>query len=584
MKPDDPVTAYARAVRDGTVIAGRLATLACLRHLDDLERAAVKGLEWRPSDAVEAIDFFAEILCLPEESAAGETATDAAPEDGTPFILSPWQQFIVGSLMGWYQETGYQRFLLAYIEGSKGCGKTPMGAGLLLYLLVVRADRGAQLFVAAVGKEQAKIAFADAEKMVDASPALRALIDKRVNNLSIHETGSFLRAISSEKRGLDGKRVSGALIDELHEHATAVVANKIRKGTKGRKNSLIIETTNSGYNRTTVCWAHREYSQKVLEGTIVDETWFAYICGLDPCSACLAKGRQFPSEECPDCDDWKTEGPHWLKANPNLGVSLPWRYLRDLVTQALGMPSAVSDLLRFNFCIWTQAIDRFIDMGQWHACPPAPSTAAARCYAGLDLGQSDDFCAFVLLWVTDDGRVVVKPTFWIPRKALERFPNRPYEEWQRAGVLIITDGDETDYGLVQEFILAACREHAVLECGFDKKFSHQMAQNLTASGVTMVDTPQGFPLNEALRKLANLLALGQLSHGSHPVLSWMASNAVVRHGPNKTIRLDKETAADKIDGLVALVMAIDRGIVRVPVTAPSVYRTRGVLDLADFLP
>lgn len=553
--------------------------LACRRHLADLERAAVLGLVWKPADAIEAIEFFRDILCLPEESAAGETLDDdAAPEDGTPFVLSPWQQFIVGSLMGWYLTSGFQRFLLAYIEGSKGCGKTPMGAGILLYLLVARGDRGAQLFVAAVGKDQAKIAFTDAEKMVDASPALRELIDKKVNNLSIIETGSFLRAISSEKRGLDGKRVSGALIDELHEHATPIVANKIRKGTKGRKNSLIIETTNSGFDRTTVCWAHREYSQKVLEGTIEDATWFAYICGLDPCAACLAAGKQFPADDCPDCDDWKTEGPHWLKANPNLGVSLPWRYLRDLVKQAKGMPSAVSDLLRFNFCVWTQAHDRFIDMGKWHACPPAPSTASARCYAGLDLGQSDDFCAFVLLWVLDDGRVVVKPEFWIPQAALEKYPNRPYQEWQRAGVLNVTEGDETDYGQVETFIGDACREHGVIECAFDKRFSHQMAQNLQGIGITMVDTPQGFQLNEALRKLTGLLSSGLLSHGDHPVLSWMASNAVVRHGRFKEVRLDKEKAADKIDGISALTMALDR-LVRQPVAQKYAWETEGLLVL-----
>jgi phage terminase large subunit-like protein len=577
----DPVTAYATDVVKGKAIAGRLVRLACQRHLDDLKHARTRGLVWKPEEAQLAIDFFGEVLCLPEETAADDMPPEDTPIDGTPFVLSPWQAFIVGSLMGWHDKVGYTRFRVAYIEGAKGCGKTPLGAGLLLYLLVARGDRGAQLFVAAVGKDQAKIAFADAEKMVDASPALRELVDKKVNNLSVLETGSFLRAISSEKRGLDGKRISGAMIDELHEHATPVVANKIRKGTKGRRNAIVIETTNSGFDRTSVCWHHREYSQKVLEGTLHDDAWFAYICGLDACPACLADGKQFPQDDCQDCDDWRTEGPHWVKANPNLGVSLPWKYLRELVHQAKGMPSAVSDLLRFNFCVWTQSQSRFIDMGKWHACPvdvSADDLIDALCYGGLDLGMSDDLCAFLIVWVLKDGRIALKVWFWLPEKALEKYPNRPYDEWKRGGNLTVTEGDTVDYTEVETTVGDLCLEHGVLECAFDKRFALQMAQNLQGRGITMVDTPQGFQLNEALNKLTKLVVDGDLCHGNNPILTLMASNAVVRHGRDKQIRLDKEKSADKIDGMSALAMALARVVAREP-GGGSVYETRGVASV-----
>lgn len=567
-RPSDPVTRYAVSVVRRKVVASRMVRLACQRHLDDLDHAAAKGLVWRADEATAVCEFFPEVLCLPEETAADDLASDdVAPEDGTPFALQPWQQFIDGSLMGWYTTQGYRRFRDAYIEGAKGCGKTPNGAGLMLYLLVADGERGAQVFFAAVSRDQARIAFADAEKMVLASPALRELIVITQNNLAVPETGSFLRAISSEKRGLDGKRVHGALLDEEHEHPSNVVVGKMRRGTKGRRNALVMRTTNSGFDRTSICWQDREYSRKVLEGTVTDDSWFAFVCGLDPCDRCLADGKQFPSEECADCDDWRTEGPHWLKANPNLGVSLSWQYLRDLVRHAKGRPDVVSDLLRFNFCIWTQQESRAISMTHWHACsreaPTDAQLAGLPNYAGLDLGQSDDFSSKASIWLLDDGRVAVRMRFWIPQSALVKFPARPYDEWQRAGVLTVTEGNTTDYGAVQDTIEHDCETDGTREVAYDNRFAEQMAQNLTGVGITMVNTGQGFQLNEALQLLFDHITNGTLLHGHNPVLSWMASNFVVRHGSKGEVRPAKERAAEKIDGIVALAMALDR-VVRTP--------------------
>lgn len=559
----------------GTIVAGRLVRLACSRHLQDLDRQTETGLVWKPAEAVRVIQFFAEVLCLPEVTVtAAEDEDGGDPADGVPFRLQPWQQFILGSVMGWYTAEGTRRFHDAYVEGAKGCGKTPVAAGLMLYLLVADGERAAQIYMAAVGREQAKIAFADAEKMVAASPHLRAIVQRTVNNLAVVETSSFLRAISSEKRGLDGKRVHAALIDELHEHASPVVVSKMRRGTKGRRNALIIRTTNSGFDRASVCWHDHEYSRQVLEGTIADETWFAFVCGLDPCADCLAAGKHFPADDCPRCDDWRREGPHWLKANPNLGVSLSWQYLRELVQQAKGRPEVVSDLLRFNFCVWTQAVTHAINLGQWHACeapPPESALVGVPCYGGLDLGQSDDFSAWVRAWTLDDGRVVVKCRFWIPESALLKYPSRPYAEWKRSGRLTVTDGPTTDYKIIEETVAADCKASGVREVAYDNRFAEQMAQNLTGLGVVMVNTGQGFQLNEAVRKKLELITLGSLCHANDPVLSWMAANYVVRHGTKGEVRPAKDRAADKIDGQVALDMALDR-IVRRAHEAPKQYQ------------
>lgn len=575
VKALDPVTRYATDVVAMRIVAGRLVRLACQRHLDDLAHAEEKGLVWKPKEAQAVIDFYAECLCIPEETAADETIAEDVPIDGSPFLLSPHQQFIDGSLMGWYTSAGYRRFRDAYDEEAKGSGKTPNGAGLMLYLLVADGERGAQVFFAAVGREQAQIAFADAVKMVNASPYLRDLIDQKVNNLAVLETGSFLRPISSEKRGLDGKRVHGAMIDEEHEHASPVVVSKIRRGTKGRRNALVLRTTNSGFDRTSVCWHDHEYSRKVLEGTVVDESWFAYICGMDPCAKHLDEGKEFPVDDCPDCDDWKVEGPHWLKACPNLGVSVSWQYYRELVRQAKSRPDAVSDLLRFNFCAWTQSYSRAISIAKWNACQPMPADGellGCPCFGGLDLGESDDFSAWERIWLLTDGRVAVKSRFWVPQIALERHPDRPYAEWNRLGLLTVTEGDITDYEVVRETIKEDCTRDGVTAIAYDPRSATETAQVLSGSGITMINTTQGWPLNEALKRTLGLITTGQLCHGNNKVLSWMASNVVVLHGTKGEQRIAKEKAPDKIDGFAALVTVVDWAIVRKPVTQTPKYQ------------
>lgn len=581
----DPVTQYARQAVAGEVVVSRLVRQACQRHLDDLSRADAGGLVWKPEMAQRVIDFFAEVLVLPENTDADETVdVDAPASEPRPFVLQPWQQFIVGSLFGWYTAKGFRRYREALIETAKGSGKTPLCAGILLYMLVADGELGAQVYMAATTRDQARLAFVDAERMVDASPDLKAILDRTVNNLAYPESGSFLRAISAERRGLDGKRVHGAMADELHEHPTPIVVNKMRAGTKGRRNALILKPTNSGFDRMSVLWQHHEYSRKVLDGTVQNDAWFAFICGLDPCPACVEQGKWFPSDECATCDDWKTEGPHWLKANPNLGVSLPWQYVRERVTQARDMPSEVSDVLRFNFCVWTQGASRAVDMGRWTGCAQFDDAelVGVDVYGGLDLGESDDLSAWARLYLLPDGRVAVKMRYWIPDAAIERFPNRPYTEWQRRQMLTVTEGDVTDYDRVEADILADCKADGVLAIAYDPRSAMALAQRLQGAGVQMVKTTQGFSLHEAIKKFLELVASGQLAHNRDPILAWMASNVVLVTGTKGEKRLAKEKSPEKIDGIAAVVTGIDWGIVRRERAQSSVYLHRGVLGLDEY--
>jgi phage terminase large subunit-like protein len=453
-------------------------------------------------------------------------------------------------------------------------GKSPMLAGIGLYGLAFDDEPGAEVYAAAATRDQASIMFRDARNMVDRSPELAGLLDVSVYNLAVPETRSFFRAVSSEGKGLDGKRVHMALIDELHRHPTAEVVDQMRKGTKGRRQPLIVEITNSGFDRESVCWHEHEYAARVLEGIAENDTWFAYVCQLDACEACRTDGKDQAQLECPRCDDFRDERV-WIKANPNLDVSLPRSYLREMVDEAVGMPSKLNDVLRFNFCVWTQSFSRFFDVEKWQACSahvPDEDLVGAPCYGGLDLGQSDDLCAWVRAWMLPDGRVAVRGRYWLPESALARFPHRPYEQWQRAGVLEVTEGDITDYDVVEQAVITDAEASAVRELAYDNRFAERMALHFNGhfGDAFAINTPQGYGLNEALRALADMVATGKLCHGGDPVLSWAASNLVVRHGTKGEIRPDKEKAREKIDPVVALVMALSRAILRVEEESPMV--------------
>jgi phage terminase large subunit-like protein len=221
-------------------------------------------------------------------------------------------------------------------------------------------------------------------------------------------------------------------------------------------------------------------------------------------------------------------------------------------------------------------------MAKWHACGTLSvdhdAIAGMQGFGGLDLGQSDDFSAFIGIFPLDDGLLAVRCRFWLPEAALQKYPHRPYAQWQRAGLLTVTEGEATDFDAVESDVFELASEWGLREVAYDKRFASQMAQHLVGRGLTLVDTPQGFFLNEAIKRTNELVIEQKLAHGGNAILSWMAANAVVRHGRNKEIRLDKDAAKEKIDGIAALVMAMSRFIVQ-PAEAESIYERRGLTTI-----
>ncbi len=467
---------------------------------------------------------------------------------------------------------------------------TPWLAGIGLFGLVIDGERAAEIFSAATQREQASIMLRDAIRMASESDDLREILNIGKHNIAHEPSHSFFRVVSAEHKGLDGKRPHFALIDELHEHRDGMVVDKMRAGFKGRDQPMEVDITNAGSDTTSICWEHHQRSLDILEGVISDESWFAYVCHLDPCDDCYEKGYRQPRDQCKDCDDW-TDLDVAEKVNPNLGVTIDRDYLAHEVELAIGIPSKQALCKRLNFCLWTQSHTVWIPPDEWRACqvPEVSTENEARnpCAAGLDLSAKLDLTSFVIaLRINDerdpdevqiegtdqDGAEVVQkltlnyrveliPFFWLPRDTLiERVKTEriPYDVWHRAGDLRVTDGGAIDYDVIYETIVKeTAPRYRFTALGYDPREATQLAVQLRDRGrVTLTELAQGRKLSEALKLIEALVKTRRLRHNGNSVLAWCFSNAEPKADRFENLWIEKPSQNKRIDGAVAAAMAI----------------------------
>lgn len=519
------VHAYARDVVSGAIVAGPYVRMACKRHLDDLDHSGERGLYFDEAEAQRALTFISLLNLEPDK----------------PFILEPFQTFIVGSLFGWYRNNGHRRYVTAYVEMSKGSGKTPLWAAIGLKGLCADGQTRAEVYSAAPTASQSRILYRDAQSMVDATPDLASRI--RSLHTGITFGWSFFRPWSGDGKHKSGFRPHMGLIDELHEHNSPDVLEMLRAGTKRDLDALIGIITNSGTSRQSVCWTEHQYSVSVVEGNVRDDARFVYIASLD------------------DGDDWRDES-CWIKANPGLGTILPVEYLRQRMLEAVNDPTKQNSAKRLHACIWTEQVDRWLDMTQWDSCGLMPilpqSLAGESCYIGIDLASRYDFTAAVFYF--PKGQVVV-PFFWVPENMDQRTEQerQAIRQWEQQGYVKLTEGNRTDYDIVREDILREAMNYQVEEVAYDIWNAEHLATQIQNAGLEVVPMQQGgAAMSEAAKELAAMVAGGTLVHGNNPVLRYMAANVAVREDLQGNIKLDRERSGDKIDGIAALTMAIAR--------------------------
>lgn len=572
--PNDPVTAWARAVVTGDVVAGPHVRNACRRHLADLEHGAIRGLTWDVNAAVRAIRFFPDVLRL-----------NGGQFEGVPFELHPSQAFRVGSLFGWKRPDGTRRFRRFYDEEGKGNGKSPMLAGIGLYCLLADGEARAEVYAAGSKKDQAMILFRDAVAMVDQSPALQARLTKSggnpVWNLADLKTGSFFRPISSDD-GQSGPRPSCALVDEVHEHKNSTMVELLERGFKFRRQPLLCMATNSGSDRNSVCWQEHQHAVRVAAGTMtpderfsfvgepIDDDTFSFVCSLD--------SDDDPLED-PTC---------WVKANPLLGVTVQPGYLAGVVRQAKAIPGKLNGILRLHFCQWTDSETAWMARPALEACladfDPAVDHSGEKAYGGADLAATQDMAALAFVVPTgtverrrDDGEVIRLPTFdawieaWTPGDTLAERALRdqaPYDIWVRDGWLNAVPGKAVRMDFLAARVAEASVEHCIEALAYDAyAFRKHFEPELGACGVTvpLVEHPQGGKRRAAesglwmpgsLKVLEELILDGRIRLRRSPVLISALMGAMTEEDAFGNRWFAKRKATCRIDPAVALAMAI----------------------------
>lgn len=558
---NDPVTQYALDVAEGRIIAGPHVRDACRRHLNDLKTGSERGLFFDVEKANWVIEFFQEVLCL-----------NGGDFEGVPYDPLPWQKFIIGSLFGWVNAEGYRRFRVAFVETSKGSGKSPLAAGIGMYGLVADDEPRAEIYAAATKKDQAMVLFRDAVAMCDLSPELSYRLTKsgtgeKCWNLSYLEAGSFFRPIAADD-GQSGPRPHIALLDEIHEHKTANVVELMRAGTKGRRQALIFMITNSGHNKNTVCWHYHDYATKVASGQIQDDSFFSYVCALD-------------ENEDPLLDDGC-----WIKTNPSLGVTIQRQYLEEQVTQAKGMPSKESIVRRLNFSQWVGAESPWISSDVWFSCQDqynANDLLGRRCYGGLDLSSTQDLTALVLLFEPTeyDPFWRLLAYFWLPEDGLKKkgeLDGVDYLTWVRDGHLEVTPGKAVNKLFVIHRLAEIGSQFDLVVIGYDRWRIEDFKQQLSNEGVelNMEGFGQGFKdMAPAVSEFEAMLLDVKIKHNGNPCLTWNAANAVVVSDPAGNQKLAKDKSTGRIDGIVGGVMAVGMSI-KPSDNGPSVYEERGI--------
>jgi phage terminase large subunit-like protein len=456
----------------------------------------------------------------------------------------------VGSLIGWKRrETGLRRFRTAYEEVARKNGKSTLAAAIGLYLAFGDGEPGAEVYSAATKRDQAKIVWSEAVRMVKRTPALLRRVRPLAGNLYAAGSDSKFEPLGRDSDSMDGLNPAGCIVDELHAHPSRDVWDVLETAMGSRRQPLTFAITTAGTDRYGICWAQHDYALKVLDNVVPDDSYFAYIATLDP------------------GDKWDDPG-CWVKANPNLGISVKLDDLATLVSRAQAMPAAVQAFRRLRCNEWVNVADRWLDIALWDACGEPIAWGefkGKRCVAGLDLSTREDTTALVLVFPQDDGRVFVRPFFWVPAERIKLRSARdrvPYDLWAQAGYLKTTPGESVDYRAIEATIRDVCQEYRVEELAFDKWNATDLITRLDNDAVTkVVEFGQGFrSLSPPFKLLSSMIRSGQLRHDAHPVLRWHVSNTYAETDAAENMKPSKKRSSDRIDGLVALCMGLARAI------------------------
>jgi len=483
---------------------------------------------------------------------------------GSKFELEPWQRDdIIRPLFGWKRRDGTRRYRTAYIEIPRKNGKSTLAAGIGLYLVYGDKEPGAEIYSAAADREQAAIVFDQAKTMVEDSQPLSKRSEVYKRSIVVPKIRNSYKVLSAEAYTKHGLNAHGIIFDELHAQPNRELWDVLTTSTGARTQPLTVAITTAGYDRQSICYEQHDLAKRILEGTAQDDSFFAYIAAAD------------------DEDDW-TDPKVWAKANPGLGVTIKMDYLEQECERAKLVPAYQNTFRRLHLNQWTNQETRWLDLRAWDKCDSLlPDLTGRECYAGLDMASVNDIAALVLVFPPQDEKLFfVLPFFFMPKDELIEKGLRDrvdYASWVRDDWIEATPGNVIDYAAIRKKVNALNEKYIIREIAFDRWGAFQISQDLEADGFTMVPFGQGFgSMSGPMKDLLRLILQRELAHGSNPILRWMADNVVAKQDPAGNIKPDKAKSRQKIDGIVGLIMGLDRAIRNANTQRDSVYEERGI--------
>ena len=533
----DRANQYIDDVLNDRILACHWVKVACQRQLNDLKRT---DFEYTFNENV------ANMVCQFIEALPHIKGSQFA---GTLLRLEPWQCFIITTVFGWiHKDTGLRRYKTVYIECPRKNGKSTLSAPVALYLLTADQEAGAEIYSAATTRDQAKIVWEDAKRMVDRSPGLRAALGVRTSAHSIFvpNSSSALKALSRDQQGnLDGLNIHGAIIDELHGHKDRGIWDVIETATGARTQPLVWAITTAGSNRAGICYEQQAYLRKILDNVHADDSYFGIIYTID-------------EGDDPFC------ATSWQKANPNFGISVSPEDLARKSTKALQMAAAQNNFLTKHLNVWVNADTSWMNMQSWERCGDKALDERDflddPCVISCDLATKIDITAKVkLFWKPIDGKMhyYVFGKYYLPEDAASDGRNNHYSGWSTEGRLVLTDGNVTDYSVIEDDIREDARQFNVSQVYFDPWQASSIMQRLQYDNLPVQEYRQTVQnMSEPMKELEALTLQGRIHHNGDPVLTWMISNVVARLDAKENIYPKKEFPENKIDGAVALIMAL----------------------------
>jgi phage terminase large subunit-like protein len=532
---------YENRVLDGEIPACEFVKAAIKRQRADLARWSGKDAPYF-FDRVQGERICKFIECL--EHTKGELA-------GQKVRLEAWQCWLLTTIFGWRRRLdGGRRFRRVYIEVPRGNGKSLLSSGVALYCLLADGEPGAEVYSFATTRDQAGIVFGDAKRMAQQSRDLRIHFGLEVlaHSLYVPATNSTFQAKSAEGSTLDGLNTHLAVVDELHAHKTRAVYDVVETSLGKRRNSLMWVITTAGFDTSGICYEVRTMVRKVLDGSVRDETQFGIIYGID------------------EGDDWRSLDA-LKKANPNWGVSVMPEMVTSLQKKAIALPSAANNFKTKHLDVWVSADTAWLDIDKWRAlADPTIGDLSEfeqdECVLGLDLATRRDICAKVRLfrrYVDGVPHYFVTGDYFLPEETIGTAGNSQYSGWVDEGFLISTPGPTTSFGMVEDSIREDIERFRVQAVAYDPWQATQLANSLSDQGAPMVEVRQTVQnLSEPMKLLESLVLEGRIHHDGNPVLTWMMSNVVAHLDAKDNIFPRKERPENKIDGAVALIIALSR--------------------------